>query len=100
VAQRTREIGVRMALGAAAGDVRRMVVRQVGRIVLAGGLVGLAAALAAGRAARSLLFELEGHDPVAIAAAAAVLAAVGAAAAYVPARRATRVEPTRALRYD
>jgi predicted permease len=100
VAQRTREIGVRMALGAAAADVRRMVVRQVGRIVLAGGLVGLAAALAAGRAARSLLFELEGHDPIAIAAAAAVLAAVGAAAAYLPARRATRVEPTRALRYD
>jgi predicted permease len=100
VAQRTREMGVRMALGAAAADVRRLVLGQVGRLVLVGGLVGLAAALGIGRAARSLLFGLAGHDPAVIAAAAALLAGVGFAAGYVPARRAARVEPTRALRYD
>jgi predicted permease len=100
VAQRTREIGVRMALGADARHVRGMVLRQVGRMVLAGGAVGVAGALALGRAARSLLFGLEGHDPAVVAGAAALLAAVALAAGYIPARRASRVEPTQALRYE
>jgi len=100
VAQRTREIGVRMALGADAGRVRGMVLRQVARMTLVGGVIGIAAALALGRAARSLLFELEGHDPGVVAAAAAVLALVAFGAGYIPARRASRVEPMQALRYE
>ncbi len=100
VAQRAREIAVRMAVGADARRVRGLVLRQVGRVTLAGGAVGLVAALALGRAARSLLFGLEGHDPASVGAAAAVLGAVALAAAYLPARRAARVEPMRALRAE
>jgi predicted permease len=100
VAQRTREIGVRMALGAQAGQVRGMVLRQVGWMTLIGGAIGIAAALGLGRAAQSLLFGLEGHDPLVIVAAAAVLAVVALGAGYLPARRASRVNPTQALRYE
>jgi len=100
VAQRTREIGVRMALGADGRRVQGMVLRQVGRMVLIGGVVGIAAAVALGRAARSLLFGLEGHDPAVVAVAAVVLAAVALGAGYLPARRASRVEPMQALRYE
>ena len=64
VAQRTREIGVRMALGADAGRVRAMVLRQVGGMTLVGGAIGIVGALALEKTARSLLFGLEGHDPV------------------------------------
>ena len=100
VAQRTREIGVRMALGADAADVRAMVLRQVGRLILVGGAIGTAAALALGRAARSLLFGMDGHDPAVIALAAVVLTTVALGAGYLPARRASRVDPVRALRYE
>ena len=100
VAQRTREIGVRMALGADAGRVRGMVLGQVGRMALVGGVIGTAAAIAAGRAARSMLFGLEGHDPIAIGGAAVVLGVVAFSAGYLPARRASMVDPIRALRSD
>jgi predicted permease len=98
VAQRTREIGVRMALGADGRRVRGMVLRQVGRMVLVGGAIGVAAALGLGRAVQSLLYGLEGHDPLVVATAAVVLALIAFAAGYVPAFRASRLEPMRALR--
>ena len=100
VAQRTREIGLRMALGAAPGRVRSMVLRQVGLMAIIGGVVGLAAALALGSFARSLLFQLEGHDPAVLVAAAIALTCVALAAGFVPAHRASQVDPMRALRYE
>ena len=100
VTQRTREIGVRMALGADAPRVRRLVMRQVGLMLLIGGAVGIVAAIGLGHAARSMLFELQGHDPVAVASAAVLLAMVALAAGFIPARRAALVDPMSALRYD
>jgi ABC-type antimicrobial peptide transport system permease subunit len=100
VAERTREIGVRIALGADRGRVRGMVLGQVARLTAIGGAIGLAAALALGRAAESLLFGLDGHDPRVILSAVSILAVVAFAAGYIPAWRAARVEPMRALRYE
>ena len=100
VAQRTREIGVRMALGADGGRIRGMVLREVARLTLVGAAVGILGALVLGRAAQSLLFGLDGRDPAVFASAAAVLALVTFAAGYLPAWRASRVEPTRALRAE
>ncbi len=100
VAQRTREIGVRMALGADAGDVRGMVLRQVGMMLLIGGVAGLAAAFALGRAAQSLLFEIQPYDPLALGISVLLLAVVAMTAGYLPARRASQVDPMHALRYD
>jgi len=100
VSRRTREIGVRMALGADASRVRRMVLRQVAMMTVVGGAIGLAAALALGKTAQSLLFGLEAHDPVVVAAAIVVLALVALAAGYLPAYRASTVDPIKALRYE
>jgi predicted permease len=100
VAQRTREIGVRMALGASARDVRGIVLGQVRRMLLVGGAVGLVAALGIGRAAAALLFGLQGYDPYVLAGAAALLSAVALGAGYLPARGAARVSPVLALRHD
>ncbi len=100
VTLRTREIGVRIALGADAGRVQSLVVRQVGIMTLIGGIVGLAAALVIGRAAQSLLFGLSSFDLVAFAGAATVIAGVTLAAGYLPARRAARIPPTEALRAE
>lgn len=100
VARRTREIGLRMALGAAPGRVRGMVLRQVAILTAAGGAFGLLAALALGRLARSMLFELEAHDPAVLAVAAVSLALIALVAGASPAHRASRVEPMRALRYE
>jgi predicted permease len=100
VAQRTREIGVRMALGADRGRVRGMVLRQVGVMTIIGGVVGMIGAYGLGRAAQSLLYQLEGHDPVVFAAAAAILALVALGAGLLPAMRASTVDPMQALRYE
>ncbi|NIN73020.1 MAG: FtsX-like permease family protein [Gemmatimonadetes bacterium] len=100
VAQRTGEFGVRMALGADSRRVRRMVLWQVGRMTIIGGVLGIVAGLLLGRAARSLLFGLEGNDPLVIAAVAILLSGVAMGAGYVPALRASRVDPMKALRYE
>jgi ABC-type antimicrobial peptide transport system permease subunit len=100
VAQRSREIALRFALGAPASRIRAMVLRQVGAMASVGVALGIAGALLLGRAARSLLFGVEIVDPVALIAAAIVLACVMLGAAYIPARRASRVNPTVALRYE
>jgi len=100
VAQRTREIGLRMALGAGGPKVRGMVLWQVGRMMLAGGAIGVVAALAMGRGAQSLLFEMEGNDPIVVAVAAILLTLVALGAGYVPALRASKVDPMQALRYE
>jgi predicted permease len=100
VSQRTREIGLRMALGAAPGRVRGMVLRQVGGMVAVGGAIGLAAAVGLGRLAQSMLFELKGSDPVVLVAAAIALSLVALAAGFIPAHRASQVDPMSALRYE
>jgi predicted permease len=100
VAQRRREIGVRMALGARREDIRRMVLGQVVWIGLAGGAIGLVAALGLGRAAQSLLFGIKGHDPAALLGGTLLLALVAMVAAYLPARRASRVDPMVTLREE
>ncbi|HSJ13839.1 MAG TPA: ABC transporter permease [Longimicrobiales bacterium] len=100
VARRTREIGVRMAIGADARQLRGMVLGQVGRMLLIGGLVGIGAALALGKAASSLLFGIQGRDPLVMVGAAVVLGAFAFGAGYIPALRASRVQPMQALRYE
>ncbi len=99
VAQRTREIGLRMALGADAARLRAVVLGQVGRMALAGGALGLVAALGLARAAQSMLYEVEGLPPSVVAAAVLALAAVALAAGFIPAHRAARVDPMEALRH-
>ena len=99
VAQRTREIGLRMALGAApqraADDAS-----QMGLMTAMGGGVGLGLAALAGHAAESLLFELKGNDPAVFVVSAVLLALIALGAAFVPALRASRVDPMTALRYE
>jgi ABC-type antimicrobial peptide transport system permease subunit len=100
VAQRTREIGLRMALGAGAGRIRGMVMRQVTRRTLVGGTVGLILAIALGRVAQSLLFELQNTDPLVLIGAVSALTLVALGAGAIPAWRASRIEPMRALHYE
>jgi ABC-type antimicrobial peptide transport system permease subunit len=100
VSRRTREIGVRMALGAVPGDVVWLVMREVLMLVGTGVVLGLAGAWGLGRLIGSQLYGVTATDPVSIAAAATLLAAVALVAGYVPAWRATRVNPVLALRYE
>ncbi|MFN2547831.1 MAG: ABC transporter permease [Myxococcales bacterium] len=100
VAQRTREIGVRLALGAAAGDVLRLIFRQGSLLVVAGLAIGIAATLAGSKALAALLFGISGTDPATYFVAAAILAVVAAVALYLPARRASRLHPAIALRAE
>ena len=96
----TQEIGIRMALGAARGAVTRMVMRQSVAMVLAGVAAGLPMALWLSKLVASLLFGVQPGDAVVLAAASLLLVAVAALAAYLPARRAARIDPTMALRYE
>ena len=98
VAERTPEIGVRMALGARAEQVRRMVVAQGARVVAVGVVIGVAVALAATRALGSLLFGVAAIDAPTFAGMAASMIAVGLLASYLPARRASSVDPIESLR--
>jgi putative ABC transport system permease protein len=100
VAQRTRELGVRMALGASRGDVLRLVLTQSGRLVGVGVAIGLAAAWGAMRALASLLYGVQPTDPATFAAVPACLTAVALLAVLVPARRASRIDPTVAMRAE
>jgi putative ABC transport system permease protein len=100
VRQRHREIGVRMAVGATQAHVRRLVVREGLVLATAGGAAGLALALASTRALRGLLYEVQPLDPVSLGGATVVLVAVALAATWLPARRATRVDPVEVLRAE
>jgi putative ABC transport system permease protein len=100
VSRRTREIGIRVALGAARQDVLGMVVRQAMRPVSLGLVVGLAGALAGGRVLSNLLYEVEPWDPAAVFGGTLLFVAVAAAAIIIPARSAMRVSPTEAMRVD
>ena len=100
VRQRQSEIGVRLALGATAGDVRRLVLGEGLRLAVAGAIAGLVLAFAATRVLRGLLFETEPLDPLSLGTAALVLVGAAVVAAWLPARRAMRVDPLVALRYE
>jgi putative ABC transport system permease protein len=98
VGERTKEIGLRLALGASGSAVRRLVVRQAMIPVAVGGVIGVAAALAAGRALSDFLFQVSGTDPVTVGGVALMLAGFAMVASYIPARRASNLSPTVALR--
>lgn len=100
VVQRTKEIGIRMAIGAERVDVLRLILREAGMLTVAGLLIGAALALASARAAKSLLYGLTPRDPLTLVAAVVVLSAVAAFASFWPAYRASKLDPLIALRYE
>jgi putative ABC transport system permease protein len=100
VSRGTSEIGIRVALGAAGGDVLKMVLRETLALALAGVALGLAGAFAMGRALQSLLFGVRATDPLTFSLVTALLLGVAALASYLPARRAARIDPLLALRQE
>jgi predicted permease len=100
VSRRVREIGIRMTLGADAHEVRSLILRQAMRPVAIGALVGIAGCAAVSQILSGMLFGLSSHDPVAFVVVPLVLLSVALAASYIPARRATQVDPMIALRYE
>ncbi|MCL4401785.1 MAG: FtsX-like permease family protein, partial [Acidobacteria bacterium] len=100
VTQRTREIGIRMALGAQRGKTMAMVLGQAVILVAIGAAIGIAGAAWGTRILASLVYGISLHDPVTFATVVLVMLAVGVLASYVPARRATRIDPMNALRYE
>ena len=100
VANRTNEIGIRLALGAQPGQVRGMILRESSWMAAVGIVVGLGAALALARLVKSMLYGIQPYDPVTLAAGVLLLLAVALAASWIPARRASGVEPMQALRHE
>jgi len=100
VQQRTQEIGIRLALGATTSQVKNMVVSQGMTLALAGAIVGLASAFGLTRFLESFLFSVKGHDPAVFVAVPVLLSVIALVAVWLPARRASRIEPTEALRYE
>ena len=100
VVQRTNEIGIRLALGAQSRDVLIMIIKQGSKLIVVGLVIGLAGAFAATRVIASLLFGVKAKDPFTFVAAAVLLAIVALLACYIPAWRATKVDPLEALRYE
>ena len=100
VGQRTREIGVRLALGAQREDVLRMILRQASRLLAAGLFIGILAAFFTTKLVRSFLYGVAEHDWLTIVAVSVLLLVVGLVASYIPARRAAKIEPVEALRSE
>jgi predicted permease len=100
VTQRTRELGLRLALGAKPGDLRAMMLKQVARTALVGGAIGLVAAIGLGRIAQAMLYGLSSYDPFVLTGAVVVLSLVVLAAGWFPAHAASRVAPMEALRHE
>jgi ABC-type antimicrobial peptide transport system permease subunit len=100
VTRRTREIGIRMAVGAARGNVLWLVIREVAIVIVGGLLVGLPSGLALARLVRTQLYGVTPLDAASALAASIAVAAIALIAGFLPARRATRIDPVRALRWD
>jgi ABC-type antimicrobial peptide transport system permease subunit len=100
VVLRTQEIGIRMSLGAERSDILRLILREGAHLAITGVLIGVAVSLAVTRLMSSLLFGISSTDPLTFVAVAALLTAVALLASYIPARRAMRVDPLVALKYE